>query len=125
MGQANPWTAINQFATSSINSDYLESDVKQYLELQAEASDIEAKKKLLRDKILGQVGPDSEAGSVWHYGGAKLEMCKGRISKKLDRKQLVLAGITKDVLDDATVTTEGNPSLRITVDRDNGAASKS
>jgi len=120
MGQVNPWNVINQLATDSVNSTYqgtVEADVADYVELQAEANEIDSKKKLLRDKILGQLGPDSEPGTTWSYSGAKVEICKGRVSKKIDRKKLVLAGITKDVLDKATVTTTGNPSLRITVER--------
>ena len=85
----------------------------------SEANEIDSKKKLLKDKILGQLGPDSDPGTVWHYGDARIEMCKGRVSRKLDRKRLVLCGVSKTALDSATTTTEGEPSLRITVEKGN------
>jgi len=123
MGQVNPWNMINDFATQSVNSEYstVEADVSDYVELQREANEIDSKKKLLKDKIVGQLGSDSEPGTVWNYAGARVEMCKGRVTKKLNRKVLVLCGVSKDVLDNATQVIEGKPSLRITVERGNDA----
>lgn len=60
----------------------------------------------------------SKPGDKWVFEGlGKVEIVKGRVSEKLDRARLARAGVAAEVLDAATVRTEGEPSMRITADK--------
>ena len=54
------------------------------------------------------------------FDGIQVEWVKGRESSKLDRAKLVLAGVTKEQIDSATVSSTGKPHLRIGSVSDNG-----
>lgn len=73
--------------------------------LEAEAAEArEAVGLLLRGK----------PGTVWEFPGlGQVAVVKGRVSEKLDRAKLARAGVSAEVLDAATIRTEGEPSLRI------------
>lgn len=60
--------------------------------------------------LLGQEKP----GTTWRFADlATVTITRGRVSEKLDRSKLAKAGVAAEVLDAATVRTEGAPSLRI------------
>lgn len=102
-----------------VNQQNAEHAVEQYLELQREIGELEQRKKLLRDQIHSELHVESaDPGMTWEYRGGKAELCKGRTTIKLDRKKLVLQGVTAEVLDRATSTTTGTPSLRITAPKE-------
>lgn len=58
-------------------------------------------------------------GHVWSFPGlATVTKVAGRKTEKLDRARLAKAGVAAEVLDAATVKTEGEPSVRIAAERE-------
>lgn len=84
-----------------------------YMGLKAQIDALEERKAAVRETIEQLL--TGEPGETWEFPGlATVTVVKGRVSEKLDRAKLARAGISADVLDEATVRTEGKPSLRIT-----------
>lgn len=94
--------------------------VHAYLALQEKASQLESEKRILRDQIRAGLGSTlQEPGESVVYGGVgKIEVVKGRTTTKLDRGKLVRSGVTAAILDGATTTKTGEPSLRITAPKE-------
>ena len=93
--------------------------VKEYLDLATQIDDLKKKQSALKEEIAAELGvlSDPKPGQKWTYNGlGKVEVCKGRTTTRLDRKKLVLAGVTAEVLDKATVSSTAAPSLRISRD---------
>jgi AcrR family transcriptional regulator len=60
----------------------------------------------------------AEVGTEWRFPGlATVTKARGRVSEKLDRSKLAKAGVAAELLDAATIRTEGEPSVRITLER--------
>ena len=89
--------------------------VAKYLSVQQLIGELKNQSDNLKAELAAAVGlSTAEQGSTWEYKGVgRAVRIKGRTSKKLDRTALVLQGVTKEVLDKATVTTVGEPTLRI------------
>lgn len=87
-----------------------------YLALKAAIKAMDAQAEELRETIVHALAADgAPAGTTWEVPGvATVTVVSGRVSEKLDRARLAKAGVAADVLDAATVRTEGKPSMRIT-----------
>jgi hypothetical protein len=91
-----------------------------YLALQREIGVLEAKADEARAAVAEALRVEGEApGRMWAFEGlGSVQVVKGRVSEKLDRARLARAGVAADVLDAATVRTEGKPSMRISAWRE-------
>jgi hypothetical protein len=92
-----------------------EDVISEYIEIIHHIKELEDKKRLLRDELSAQLHTASELpGRKWDFPEAVVEIVKGRTTQKLDRTKLVRQGVTAKILDSATVSNIGLPSLRIT-----------
>jgi len=90
--------------------------VAAYVGIQAKIAELEAEAEIQRAAIKELL--QGEPGKVWAFPGlATVAMVRGRVSERLDRAALAKAGVSVQVLDAATVRTEGAPSLRISAER--------
>lgn len=91
------------------------SYVREYLSVRAAIGKLDTLAEGLRERVIEALGPDGAApGKVWTFDGiGTVSVVRGRVSEKLDRGRLARAGIAAEVLDAATVRTEGKPSMRI------------
>lgn len=90
--------------------------VATYVELKGRIAKLEAEAAEAREAV-GQL-LQGEPGAEWEFPGlATVAVVKGRVSEKLDRAKLARAGVAPEVLDAATIRTEGEPSLRITAEK--------
>jgi len=89
--------------------------VAAYLKVQQQIAELKTKADNLKAELATNVQlSTAEQGAVWEYKGVgRAVRVKGRMSKKLDRTSLVLQGVTKTILDQATRVTVGEPTLRI------------
>lgn len=101
-----------------MSSDAAVEYVGTYLALKAQIADLEAKADEARSAVREILCPDGiKAGDKHVFPGlGRVEGVKGRVTEKLDRAKLARAGVAADVLDAATVRTEGEPSMRIVRD---------
>lgn len=86
-----------------------------YLALKAQIADLEIAAGEARQAAIEALQATTAApGKQWVYEGlGTVQVVKGRVTEKLDRAKLARAGVAADVLDAATVRTEGEPSVRI------------
>jgi len=85
-----------------------------YLAIQRSIKDLESKGQRLRDVMAERLNVSTvTVPTVWDVGSAKITWVRGRESSKLDRGVLARLGVTADLLDKATVTTTGRPSIRV------------
>lgn len=86
-----------------------------YLALKAQIADLEADAGEARQATIEALDALAKPpGTEWVYEGlGTVQVVKGRTTEKLDRTRLVRAGVSAEVLDAATVKTEGAPSVRI------------
>ena len=91
-----------------------------YLSLKRKIKELEEaaqeEKEEIRRDLFGSASVELPPGGealAWTYTTGVVAVVKGRVSEKLDRVKLARAGVSGDVLDAATVRTEGEPSLRI------------
>lgn len=88
---------------------------KEYLEISEVVKTLETRQSEIREELKGLLRfAEVTDPKTWPLGPAVAVWVKGRVSKILDRSKLVQLGVTAAVLDAATVTTVGGPSLRIT-----------
>jgi hypothetical protein len=99
-----------QDATAAV--DY----VAEYLGLKRQIAALETEAQNARDAVAEIL--HGEPGKEWEFPGiGSVAVVKGRVSEKLDRSVLAAAGVSKDLLDAATIRSEGEPSLRITAEK--------
>jgi hypothetical protein len=93
--------------------------VAAYVALKARIAGLEAQADDAKAAVIEALRPDGAApGKVWTFPGlATVAVVKGRVSERLDRAVLARAGVAAEVLDAATVRTEGAPTLRISAER--------
>lgn len=97
-------------------SDPIEEKANEILAVKREIESLDALHDTLRDElktILVQLGVTPDESQSWEYEQAKVTWVKGRTTSKLDRKLLALAGVDAAVIDNATVTSVGEPSVRV------------
>ena len=95
--------------------------VATYLGIKAKIAELEREADEARDAVGDLLR--GEPGKVWEFAGlGTVAVVKGRVSEKLDRAALARAGVAAEVLDAATVRTEGEPSLRISSEKRKAAA---
>ena len=91
----------------------IEPLAQEYLDLKDTITELEVSLKELREAIVkGMEGDAPEATYV--FPQAEIVRVKGRVTKKLDRKELVKLGISGALLDAGTKITQGAPTIRIT-----------
>lgn len=79
------------------------------LEIEADAARDEVKAVLRTD--------DAPVGKSWEFPGiGSVLIAKGRVTTRIDPTRLAKAGVAKEVIEAATITTEGQPSVRIAAD---------
>lgn len=90
-----------------------------YLAIKRQIGELEEKAEEARKAVREILYPDGVSAGSRHIfeGLGTVEGVKGRVSEKLDRARLARAGIAPEVLDAATVRTEGEPSMRISAAR--------
>jgi hypothetical protein len=95
-----------------------------YLALKSQIADLEAQADEARSAVREILYPDGVKAGVKHAfaGLGNVEGVKGRVTEKLDRAKLARAGVAADVLDAATVRTEGEPTMRITAAKEGADA---
>jgi hypothetical protein len=84
-----------------------------YLELKATIEELKASSEGVRDQIKEYMDADTAHEGPYEFEHVVVAPVKGRVTKRLDRKALVKLGISGALLDAGTVTTEGQPSIRI------------
>lgn len=86
-----------------------------YLALKHQIADLEVQAGEAREAAIESLDAlNHPPGTEWVYEGlGVVQVVKGRVTEKLDRTRLARAGVSTEVLDAATVRTEGAPSVRI------------
>lgn len=96
--------------------------VEEYLRIQSRIAELELRARYVKDGLTSVVPPFSpDKTQSWVYGPGVVSWVKGRRTEKVDhkalRRELVLAGVTPEILDGAyskaTVVSEASPHLRI------------
>jgi hypothetical protein len=103
------------------------NDVEQlaasYLELKATIEALQKQQDEIKMLIKGEMGDKlTVPGERVEYPGVCVSVVKGRVTKTLDRKELVKLGVSGAVLDAGTKVTEFPPTLRISRVRADEAA---
>lgn len=88
--------------------------VVEYLTIEDTIKALEAEQQSIKDRLSEALG-DKEPGQTWEYDGVgSVAFVKGRVSKKLDPKKLMLSGVTAAIIKECTVESEpGSPHLRV------------
>jgi hypothetical protein len=91
----------------------IEALATDYLDLKETIAVLEEQAKAIREHIQVLMDTDTDPPPTWTYSEVEVVRVKGRVMKKLDRKELVKLGVSGAVLDAATKTTTGQPTIRI------------
>lgn len=113
-----------QVVLATVLTKVAKDHVAEYLRLQREIATLKTRSEEVRTTIVEALSPDGAApGKVWTFEGVgTVSVVKGRASETLDRAKLARAGVSAEVLDAATVRTEGKPSMRINAWKEGGDA---
>lgn len=92
--------------------------VATYVDLKKRIAALEIEADAARDEVKAVLGTaDAPVGKTWTFPGiGSVLIAKGQTRSTIDPKRLAKAGVAKEVIDAATVTTEGAPSVRIAAD---------
>lgn len=98
-----------------MSDDTARKAVGEYLAIKQKIAVHETEAEEKRREIVERLQPDgAPPGTFWSFDGiGRVDVVKGRVSEKLDRARLARAGVAADVLDAATVRTEGKATMRI------------
>lgn len=102
-------------APNRLGSD-VTARLKAYARLRHESEELAKRVDEERQAISKLLWHGEAPGTSWKFAGiATVSVVNGRSSEKLDRAVLARAGVSAELLDEATVRTGGKPVLRIMV----------
>lgn len=109
--------ADKQAADDALLSGAVEH-VGTYVALKAQIGELESQAAEAKDAAIAALQADgAPAGKTWQFPGvATVQVVKGRVTERLDRAILARFGVSAEILDKATIRTEGAPSIRITAE---------